>query len=154
MGLSATSSQFHKVSRKSTTASSPQSYLSPKRTHALLSIKPKYAEAIFRGEKQFEFRRVIFRRPVKVVVLYTTSPVSRVAGEFDVNEIISDSVEGLWKRTKHRAGIDRKFFFEYFAGQKTAHAIAIGSVRRYSRSFDIFRKFGIRAPQSFAYLSR
>jgi predicted transcriptional regulator len=119
----------------------------------LLSIKPRYAEAIFRGEKRFEFRRVIFRKPVEVVVVYTTSPVSRVAGEFDIEAIISDTVEGLWKRTKHCAGIDRKCFFDYFSGRRVGHAIAIGSVRRYPRSLNLSTKFGIRPPQSFAYLS-
>jgi predicted transcriptional regulator len=119
----------------------------------LLSIKPTYADAIFRGEKRFEFRRAIFRRPVAVVVVYTTSPVSRVVGEFDIEAIITDTVEGLWKRTKHCAGIDRELFFKYFAGRKLGHAIAIGSVRRYRRSLDLPSNFGIRAPQSFAYLN-
>jgi predicted transcriptional regulator len=118
-----------------------------------LSIKPKYAEAIFRGEKRFEFRRAIFRRPVAVVVVYTTSPVSRVVGEFEIEAIITDTVEGLWKRTKHRAGIDKELFFSYFAGREIGHAIVIGSVRRYSRSLDLSSNFGIRAPQSFAYLN-
>lgn len=117
-----------------------------------MSIKPKYAEAIFRGEKRFEFRRVVFKQPVKVVVVYTTSPVSQVAGEFEVDAVISDSVERLWRRTKNEAGIDRKVFFRYFSGRKLAHAIVIGSVRRYPRPHDLAEKFGIRPPQSFAYL--
>lgn len=29
---------------------------------AIMSIKPKYAEAIFNGTKKFEFRRNIFRK--------------------------------------------------------------------------------------------
>lgn len=74
-------------------------------------------------------------------------------GEFDIEAIITDTVEGLWKRTKHCAGIDRELFFKYFAGRKLGHAIAIGSVRRYRRSLDLSSNFGIRAPQSFAYVS-
>jgi predicted transcriptional regulator len=118
-----------------------------------LSIKPRYADAIFRGEKRFEFRRAIFRKPVAVVVVYTSSPVSRVVGEFDIEAIITDTIEGLWKRTKHCAGIDRERFFSYFAGRKIGHAIAIGSVRRYPMSLDLSSNFGLRPPQSFAYLS-
>lgn len=152
MALSATSSRHLAVSSKSRRINSLQYCHSPKRTHALLSIKPKYAEAIFRGEKRFEFRRAIFRKPVAVIVVYTTSPVSRVVGEFDIEAIITDTVEGLWRRTKHCAGIDRECFFSYFAGRKVGHAIAIGSVRRYSKSLDISANFGIRPPQSFAYL--
>lgn len=117
-----------------------------------MSIRPRYADAIFSGEKRFEFRRAIFRRPVNVVVVYTTSPVSRVVGEFDIESIISDTIEGLWLRTKHCAGIDRKRFFSYFAGRKVGHAIAIGSVRRYRQTLDLSSNFGVRPPQSFLYL--
>jgi len=117
-----------------------------------LSIRPQFAEAIFRGEKRFEFRRAIFRRPVKVVIVYTTSPVSQVIGEFEVEGIISDTVEGLWRRTKHSAGIDRDRFFGYFDGRTSGYAIAIGAVRRYRRPMDVSATFGVRAPQSFLYL--
>jgi predicted transcriptional regulator len=118
----------------------------------LLSIKPQYAEAIFRGEKRYEYRRTPFRKPVDVVVVYITSPVGLVVGEFDVEEIISDAVPGLWKRTKTRAGIDRALFFDYFGGCRIAHAIVIGDVRRYAQPFGLDVGFGVKAPQSFLYL--
>jgi predicted transcriptional regulator len=117
-----------------------------------LSIKPPYSDAIFRGDKRFEFRRAIFRRHVDVVVVYTTSPISRVVGEFEVESIITDTIEALWKRTRHSAGIDRQRFFGYFAGRKTGYAIVIGSVRRYRTPVDLSNEFGLRAPQSFVYL--
>ena len=153
MGLSAISTLSRAALSRSPKSSSRQSFPCPKRTHALLSIKPCYSDAIFRGDKGFEFRRAIFRRPVSVVVVYTTSPVSRVVGEFKVESIITDTVEALWKRTRHRAGIDKQCFFGYFAGRKTGHAIVIGSVRRYRHTLDLSDKFGLRAPQSFVYLS-
>ena len=153
MGLSMISTPFRRALSKSTRDNFPQSCLSQKPIHALLSIKPKYAEAIFRGEKRFEFRRVIFRKPVDVVLVYSTSPVSRVAGEFEVDAVISGTVEELWKRTKHCAGIDRRRFFSYFHGREVGYAIAIGSVRRYATSLDLRREFGIRPPQSFVYLN-
>jgi len=152
MGLSAAVTQSRAASSKSPASSSRQSSRSPKRTHALLSIKPRYSEAIFRGDKRFEFRRAIFRRPVDVVVVYTTSPISRVVGEFEVESIITDTIGALWRRTQHSAGIDRQRFFGYFAGRKMGHAIVIGSVRRYRRSLDLSDEFGLRAPQSFVYL--
>jgi len=117
-----------------------------------LSIRPKYADAIFSGEKRFEFRRTIFRRPVQVVVVYITSPVKRVIGEFDVEEIISDTVESLWRRAKHSAGIERDDFFEYFRGRSAGHAISIGSVRLYPKPLEIAAALGTRPPQSWVYL--
>jgi predicted transcriptional regulator len=121
-------------------------------TRALLSIKPQYAEAIFRGEKRFEFRRSIFRREVGVVVVYSTSPTCQVIGEFDVHGIISDPVGALWSKTRHYAGIDRDRFFDYFRGRSVGHAIAIGRVRKYRMPLDLDLAFGVRAPQSFVYL--
>jgi predicted transcriptional regulator len=118
----------------------------------LLSIRPPYAEAIFRGEKRFEFRRAIFRRSVDVVVVYITSPTCLVVGEFDVAEVISDSVEDLWSRTRLHAGIDRGAFLDYFKGRSVAHAIVIGSVRKYRKPLELAGAFGIRAPQSFVYV--
>lgn len=117
-----------------------------------MSIRPPYAEAIFRGEKRFEFRRTIFRRPVDVVLIYVTSPVCLVAGEFDVAEVIDDSVDGLWDRTFPYAGINRDLFREYFAGRDIGYAIEIGSVRRYAQPLDLTSSFGIRPPQSFVYI--
>ncbi len=76
MGLSATSILRPAVSRESQRINSQQLSHSPKPTRALLSIRPQYADAIFRGEKRFEFRRAMFRKEVDVVVVYTTSPVS------------------------------------------------------------------------------
>ena len=117
-----------------------------------MSIRPPYAEAIFRGEKRFEFRRAIFRRAVDVVVVYITSPTCLVVGEFDVADIISDSVEDLWSRTSRHAGIDRDLFFNYFKGRDVGHAIAIGDVRKYKKPLELAGTFGIRAPQSFVYV--
>jgi predicted transcriptional regulator len=117
-----------------------------------LSIKKPYADAIFRGEKLFEFRRSVFRKAVDVVIVYVTSPTCQVAGEFDVSDVISESVEDLWRRTSDHAGIDRDAFFNYFDGCEVAHAIVIGKVRKYREPLNLGETFGIRAPQSFVYV--
>lgn len=152
MASSATLVRPREVSNRSLATNLPRFWNSQKRTCALLSIKPRYAEAIFRGEKRFEFRRTIFRKPVNVVVVYVTSPTCLVAGEFDVTEVITDSVEDLWGRTSRHAGIDRDRFLEYFDGCDLGYAIAIGGVRRYKKPLDLSLNFGVRAPQSFLYI--
>src|SRR5450755_1643149 len=141
MASSATSTRFPEASRTSQPVNSRKSWNSPRQTRALLSIRPPYAEAIFRGEKRFEFRRAIFRRAVDVVVVYITSPTCLVVGEFDVTDVISDSVGDLWNRTNQHAGIDRERFFDYFTGRDVGHAIAIGSVRRYRTPLELAETF-------------
>lgn len=152
MALSATSHPPHKALSPSRKNSSARSSDSPKPTHAVLSIKPEYAEAIFSGKKRFEFRRAIFKHDIKVVVVYITSPVGQVAGEFRVDDIITDDVDALWDRTETQAGIDRRVFFDYFAGRDVGHAIVIGKVQRYKQPLDLQVAFGVRPPQSFLYL--
>ena len=117
-----------------------------------MSIRPEFAEAIFSGEKRFEFRRVVFRQPVDVVVVYATSSVKKVVGEFDVKRVVSDSVNRLWENTKEWAGIDEQRFFDYFEDVETGYAIEIGNIRRYEEPLCLDRHLGVRPPQSFQYL--
>src|ERR1019366_4796832 len=131
MASSETSSRPQGASKGLRPSNSRRSWNSRKQTCALLSIRPPYAEAIFRGEKRFEFRRAIFRKAVDVVVVYITSPTCLVVGEFDVTDVISDSVADLGDRTSRYAGIDRDGFLDYFRGREVGHAIAIGTVRKY-----------------------
>src|ERR1017187_4446674 len=117
MASSAMSNPRPEASSHLRKTSSARSSNSLKPTHALLSIRPVYAEAIFSGKKRFEFRRSIFRQDIKVVIVYITSPVGHVVGEFSVEDIITDDVDALWDRTEAQAGVARNVFFDYFAGR-------------------------------------
>jgi predicted transcriptional regulator len=117
-----------------------------------LSIKPEYAEAIFDGRKRFEFRRSIFREDVETVVVYMSSPVKQVVGEFRVEGVIADDIDALWDRTESQAGIGREKFMNYFAGRDKGYAIEIGKVKRYGRPRNLEESYGVRPPQSFLYL--
>ena len=127
---------------------------------AILSIKPVFVDRIFvdrifvdrifvdrifvdrifvDGTKGYEFRRVIFRRPVDRIIVYASRPVMKIVGQLQVGEILSLPPELLWSRTRHRAGIDHVFFREYFAGRPIGHAIEILSA---------VRLFSVDAPSS------
>lgn len=124
----------------------------PRQRQALLSIKPEFAEEIFQGRKKYEFRRSIFKRSIDVVVVYVTSPVMKVIGEFDVENIIQEPIENLWRKTKHSAGIDENRFMIYFDGKDDGYALEIGKVRIYDEPLDLKIHFGVRPPQSYMYL--
>jgi predicted transcriptional regulator len=111
-----------------------------------------YAIPIFDGRKGFEFRRSIFREDINVVIVYISSPVMRVVGEFSVEGIITDRVAALWEQTAAQAGIERDVFMDYFAGCEVGHAIKIGRVKRYAKPRDLQKTYGVRPPQSFLYL--
>src|SRR2546426_12044630 len=152
MESSRTSTQPREDSKGLRGSSSTRSLDSQKRIRALLSIRPRFASAILSGEKRYEFRRRIFIRPVKVIVVYATVPVRRIVAEFEVRAVISDDPKSLWKRTRQFAGIEKKVFFEYFRDSKVGYAIKIGEVRRYTIPYCPIEKIGIRPPQSFVYL--
>ena len=126
---------------------------SHKSTKILLSIKPEYASAIFSGEKQYEYRKVKFSKEVNTVVVYVTSPVSKVVAEFEVEEIIGKPPKELWEKTWKHAGIDEQFFFDYFLDRDIGYALKIGEIHHYDSPFDPIKELGIRPPQSFVYLS-
>src|SRR5687768_5485385 len=76
-------------------------------TSVLLSIKPEFVEKIFSGIKKYEFRRAIFKsKAVSRVVVYASSPVQRVVGEFELSDIISARPDSLWRRTRKHSGIE------------------------------------------------
>ncbi len=119
----------------------------------LLSIKPEYAYKIFDGTKKFEFRKVIFKNPkIKTVVVYASSPVQQVIGEFEIEDILSYNPQEIWRKTKRYSGITEDFFYQYFADREIAHAIKIKSTKRYKRPLSIREDFNVVPPQSYVYL--
>lgn len=119
----------------------------------LLSIKPEYAFKIFDGTKRFEFRKVIFKKPnIKTVVVYASSPVQQVIGEFEIDDILSYNPEEIWRKTKRYSGITEDFFHHYFANREIAHAIKIKSTKRYKKPLSIREDFNVVPPQSYVYL--
>ncbi|MBF4376590.1 ASCH domain-containing protein [Vibrio anguillarum] len=121
---------------------------------ALLSIKPEFVEKIFSGEKLFEYRKAIFKRPeVKSVVIYSTMPEGLIVGEFEIGEILAKHPEDLWEQTKDVSGINKQFFDEYFINREVAYAIQIKKLKRYSKPINPYeRERGFKAPQSFKYI--
>lgn len=119
----------------------------------LLSIKPKYADLIFDGTKKFEFRKAIFKNSkINTVVVYASSPMQKVIGEFEIDTIINDKLDALWKQTKKHAGIDEAFFYEYFADKREGFAIKIKKAKRYKTPLCLKNDFKLAPPQSFLYL--
>ena len=120
----------------------------------LLSIKPEFADKIFSGEKKYEYRKVIFaQKGVKTIVVYSTMPIGKIIGEFEIEEILQSDPSSIWKETKDFSGIKSSFFNEYFHGRSVAYAIKVKNATLYSEPIiptDIIDNFF--APQSFRYL--
>lgn len=119
----------------------------------LLSIKPEFAEKIFDGTKKYEFRRSVFKnKNVKTVVVYASSPVQQVIGEFEIETILNLNLQELWNLTKDYSGITENYFFDYFTNKEEGYAIKIKRAKKYSRALSLQDDFNATPPQSFMYL--
>lgn len=119
----------------------------------LLSIKPEFVKKIFFKSKKYEFRKVLFKKDVESVVVYSTMPVGRIVGEFTIADVLSGKPEEIWEQTKDYSGITYQYYSEYFMNRKLAHAIEIGHLIKYEVEINPFIKFpNFVAPQSFRYI--
>ncbi|HPA20711.1 MAG TPA: hypothetical protein PLU30_23385 [Verrucomicrobiae bacterium] len=127
-----------------------------KHSALLLSIKPRFADAIFGGAKKFELRRI---RPRvsggDLVLVYVTSPRGVLEGAFVVEEVLAKPPDRLWARVKEHCGLDRSEFTEYFATARRGYAIRIGKTWRLRSSVDLsrLRRKRIEPPQGYRYLN-
>lgn len=123
-------------------------------TKVLLSIKPEFAERIFQGIKRYEFRKALFKnRNVDKIIVYASAPVSKVIGEFEIDDILEYEVEELWELTKRYSGIPKEYFDMYFNGREIGYAIKIRNSKLYEEPLDLQRHFEVKTPpQSFMYI--
>lgn len=120
----------------------------------LLSIKPEFVKKIFTGEKKFEYRKVLFKNnKINKVVIYASSPVKKVVGEFEIGDILHTTKKELWESTQDKSGITKEFFDEYFSNKELAYAIEIKDTEQYKEPKSLKEDFNIsNAPQSFQYI--
>jgi predicted transcriptional regulator len=125
----------------------------PKR-HALLSVKPCYAEAILSGRKMWEFRRVVpTHRDGLVCVLYASSPVRRIVGAFYSSYTENGTVSEVWAATHGLRGVTEENYRHYFEGTDTASAMLVSGVHRVEPMVLGAISDNESPPQSFRYLS-
>lgn len=122
--------------------------------NAILSIKPQFVEEIVAGRKKYEFRKKGFKKPVKKVYVYATTPVCKIIGEFELGGILEGNPNKIWALTNQKSGISEEYFKEYYYNKDVAFALEIKSFKSYKEPinpYSMFSKF--TPPQSFCYVS-
>jgi predicted transcriptional regulator len=121
---------------------------------ALMSIHPRWSDAIFAGEKTVELRRRPLAPDIRHVLVYATAPVSALAGWFAVAAIETAEPRGIWHRWGSHAAVDRATFDRYFTDTDTAVAIVIGDVFPFLDHLPLNEWGGVaRPPQCYQYLA-
>ncbi|MBX3042810.1 MAG: hypothetical protein KIT33_12915 [Candidatus Kapabacteria bacterium] len=119
----------------------------------LLSIKPEFAFKIFDGTKKFEYRRSIFKnKRVKSIIVYASSPVQQVIGEFEIDEILNFDIDTLWHLTHEYSGVSEDFYYRYFSDKERGFAIKIKKFFKYKNPKCLKAEFNMAPPQSFSYI--
>lgn len=121
----------------------------------LISIHPRFAEAIARGEKTVEFRRRWTKRDVSHLVVYATAPIKRIVAIAPIEEVVEESPAKLWRLSKAQGGgVTKAELASYFIGLELGFGIRLGPVSTIRRPIDPFEKFEtFRPPQSFRFLT-
>ena len=123
----------------------------------LLSLKPRFAELVFIGEKTVELRRRIASTMIgREVFIYVSSPVRMIRGGFRVAEVWSSDPESVWSEVASRAGVAKAEYDAYYEGCGIAHALALSDVWAHEAPVEIegVRRAlpGFRPPQSWRYV--
>lgn len=119
----------------------------------VMSVHPRYAEAIMDGRKRVEFRKRPLADDVSVVWVYATVPVQRVVGYFEVDATVIARPRDLWRRFKNVGCIGRADFDRYYLGTVLGAGIQVKVATRLASPLplSVLLPSGV-PPQSFAYV--
>lgn len=118
-----------------------------------MAIHPRYADAILDGRKRVEFRKRPLAADVRTVVIYATTPVKKIVGQFTVDRVLIDSPKHLWASVGGVGGIDEAAFSTYYAGTDAAVGIVLSAAWRYPSPIPLATlEQRPSIPQSFTYL--
>lgn len=122
----------------------------------IISLKPCYADLVFKGLKKVELRRRIASQiNGRDVFIYVSSPDRELRGGFRIGQVWKGSPDAVWNIVAELVTGDRREFDAYFHGQTVAYALEVTNVWEYQRPVglswlrDKFDDFVV--PQSWRY---
>ena len=105
------------------------------------------------GTKEYEFRKTVCKKHIDKIIIYSTSPIMKVVGEAEVDDILIGDPEMIWQLTKKKSGIDKIFFDEYYKNKTEAVAYKLKNVIKFD-SPKTLNDYGVHnAPQSYQYIN-
>ena len=103
--------------------------MSRARESVLLSLKPRYADLVFKGLKKAELRRRIAPHfENREVFVYVSGPTRALRGGFRVGNVWRGTPEEVWREVSQLGQVDRGDFDAYYAGRSVAYALEITNV--------------------------
>jgi len=118
----------------------------------LISIKPEYTEKILNNTKHYELRRSFSKKEINKLIIYSTSPKSRVVWEVKVEKVIHKPIDELRNLTKDKSCVTKEFFYKYFKWKEYWYAIKLTNPIQYSTPKELKNYKIKRPPQNYCYI--
>jgi predicted transcriptional regulator len=123
----------------------------------LLSLRPRFAQAILAGEKTAELRRRrVCVEPGTPVVLYASSPLRAVVGTARVSAVRVLTPEGGWRSHGKNTALTREEYYSYLSGTDIACLIYLDQVVRLPAALplgELRRAHRFHPPQSYRFVT-
>lgn len=124
------------------------------RQDVIISIKRKYSDKIYSGEKLFELRKRRPSFPVGTICwIYEPAPISLITGYFIYCGCAKENKVQFYFYNKFCIGVSAKEFFDYYEGEYYAHAWAIESPKKLANPISLKEISVKRAPQSYMFIN-
>jgi predicted transcriptional regulator len=124
----------------------------------LMSLRPRFAQAVLDGSKTVELRRTrVSAPPGTIIIIYASAPVMSVVGIAQLDAVDTDTPARLWRCYRKQLGLSRAEFDEYLIGTDTASCLTITSPQTLSTPYALswLRDYThFQPPQSYRYLAQ
>ena len=123
----------------------------------VVSLKPRFAQAILAGVKTVELRRTVPKIVIPTrALLYASSPVRALLGTCVITSVRSADLAALWHEYGSRSELPFHEFEQYFEGVDAGTALILSEPQALSRPIPLqdlrAKPRGFRPPQSYAYV--
>ena len=123
----------------------------------VLSLRPRFAEAILGGVKTVEVRRVMPRITVQTLaLLYASGSTRALVGTCVVRSVARYPIDELWRRHGARTALSRTEFDAYLQGLDRGVALLLERPEPLAAPIPLHalrQAHGFRPPQSLAYVN-
>ncbi len=121
-------------------------------TIALLSINPKYVRAIESGKKKIEFRKIMFKNDVRIILVYETVPQKKIVGCIEVKTIDVATPKTIWSKYSTYGFLSQSEFDSYYKNKEFAVGIVINKYIPFKFPLGL-KEYNLFPPQSYCYVS-
>lgn len=123
----------------------------------LLSVRPRFSDALLDGTKTVEMRRRSMRfHAGTLCLLYASSPSRSLTGALRVAGVDHGTPDELWRRHGLRTALTRDEYDAYLDGRSTACALLVAAVIPFDTPVPLAelrrRSDAFVAPQSYRFL--